>query len=149
MRVVLSATLAGALAVLLVGCGGSKAPAGYTELGKVGGVPVYVQLSKDGFTVNTRFVDDELACEGSAPLNKDTFTELCNTQTPDTYVYAAAFPRKNKTPHLCDGRTYKKVKATRLKGKADWSFDVIAAVGHAPTFLTICPEDLLGTPRSQ
>ena len=150
MRALPAAVLATAL-LAVAGCGGGDgdgAPKGFTKLGTVSGVPVYVQLTADGFTVNTRVVDDELGCEGSAPLNADGYTELCNTQTPDTYVYAAAFPRANPTPHLCDGRTYRKVKATRLAGKTDWRFDVVAAVGREPTFLTICPEDLLGVTPS-
>jgi hypothetical protein len=133
---------------LLAGCGGDdepEAPAGYAELGAVAEVPVYAKVSEDGFTVDVRLVDDELGCEGSAPLVEGLIlTEVCNTQTPTTYVYAAALPRNAQTPKLCDARSGEPAAGTRLAGAEEWTIDFVVAVGREATFVMPCPgENLL------
>ena len=132
-----------ATTMLLAGCGGEdapKVPAGYASLGSVDGVPVYGRVSKDGFTVDVRLVDDELGCDGSAPLIDGLLlTEVCNTQTPDTYAYAAALPKNAQTPKLCDARSGAPATGKRLAGPKDWKFDLLVAVGREPTFVMPCP----------
>lgn len=132
-----------AVLALTTSCGGDdepEVPAGYSDLGRVDDVPVYARVSEDGFTVDVRLVDDELGCDGSAPLIDGLLlTEVCNTQTPDTYAYAAALPKNAQTPRMCDARSGEPASGTRLEGPEAWKYDLVVAVGRKATFVVPCP----------